>query len=496
VLLILLGGMVLVFAVGIGWSLTRLSRIQSEKRQAIAEATADTPNWKLIELENSRDIVPDDRNSARTVVRVFDALPPGWLEPVKGKRAAATASDGPPRGAILYDRLTDSSKPTAALPNLRLVAEDLAGLRAEIASLQPALSAAEPLADGVQEGRYPITYATNVLETDLAHVQNTRTITRLLQLDAILHAEEGEPDAALEDCRRIFNVGRSIGDEPTAISQLVRIAIGGVAIKTLERSLAQGEPSDQALVLVNDALLAELSTPRLLTALRGERAFAFDLIERIRNGQLSTKALTGEVADSSPPRTSPPVRIFCDHNEGLSLKFMNQAVAIAKSSPIENRQKLFEEWSESMLPHSVIDRQLGMLSYMLLPGLSGLNDAETRYQSALECSRVLVALERFRRKNGRWPGSLDALVPAFLPSLPTDPYDGKPIRMAPAIADGLVVYSVGPDLNDDGGNIDPTFRIKMGRDFGYRLWNVDARRQPAPEMPLQLPGDVFESDGP
>lgn len=55
------------------------------------------------------------------------------------------------------------------------------------------------------------------------------------------------------------------------------------------------------------------------------------------------------------------------------------------------------------------------------------------------------------------------------PEVPLDAYDGKPIRYR-RLADGVVVYSVGADGKDDGG--------KAGADLGYRLWDVDRRRQP------------------
>ena len=34
--------------------------------------------------------------------------------------------------------------------------------------------------------------------------------------------------------------------------------------------------------------------------------------------------------------------------------------------------------------------------------------------------------------------------------MPRDPYDGGPMKLKPT-DDGLVIYSVGPDMSDDGG---------------------------------------------
>ena len=60
---------------------------------------------------------------------------------------------------------------------------------------------------------------------------------------------------------RLLSIGRSIGDEPFLISQLVRIAIGTVAMKSTRRVLGQGEPSDAALARLQALVLDELAQP-------------------------------------------------------------------------------------------------------------------------------------------------------------------------------------------------------------------------------------------
>jgi len=100
-----------------------------------------------------------------------------------------------------------------------------------------------------------------------------------------------------------------------------------------------------------------------------------------------------------------------------------------------------------------------------------------RNQARLRCSYVAFAVERFRRSHGRWPDSLAALVPEFLKELPADPYTGLPLRFR-RLADGVVIYSVGPDEKDDGGKLDRTNPTASGTDLGFQLWDVAHRRQP------------------
>jgi len=110
-----------------------------------------------------------------------------------------------------------------------------------------------------------------------------------------------------------------------------------------------------------------------------------------------------------------------------------------------------------------------------------------RTKAGLRCAIVAVALERYRRQHSRWPDSLNALVPECLLCLPTDPYDGAPLRYR-RLADRVVVYSVGLDGQDNGGNVGQT-PVARGliladlpsTDIGFRLWDVKHRRQsPSP----------------
>jgi hypothetical protein len=68
----------------------------------------------------------------------------------------------------------------------------------------------------------------------------------------------------------------------------------------------------------------------------------------------------------------------------------------------------------------------------------------------LACALTGVAMTRFRLDHGAMPSRLDDLVPAYLDAIPTDPFNGGPIRLA-VKPDRWIVYSVGPDGVDDGG---------------------------------------------
>jgi len=66
-------------------------------------------------------------------------------------------------------------------------------------------------------------------------------------------------------------------------------------------------------------------------------------------------------------------------------------------------------------------------------------------------TRVVLALRAYEIEHGRLPDDLDALTLRFIDELPADPLDGAALRYS---AEERCVWSVGSDLEDDGGDED------------------------------------------
>jgi hypothetical protein len=67
----------------------------------------------------------------------------------------------------------------------------------------------------------------------------------------------------------------------------------------------------------------------------------------------------------------------------------------------------------------------------------------------LQATRTILALRAYQLAHGNLPPDLNALVPEFLEAVPVDDFDGQPLRYS---AEKKIVYSVGKNLKDDGGD--------------------------------------------
>ena len=88
-------------------------------------------------------------------------------------------------------------------------------------------------------------------------------------------------------------------------------------------------------------------------------------------------------------------------------------------------------------------------------------------RSALLCdaTRIVVALERHRRKHGEWPATLEAIDPAILAEVPNDDFTGEPFIYR--LLDGEpLLYSIGTNGVDDGGQHSRRAFIVRGKEEG------------------------------
>jgi hypothetical protein len=112
----------------------------------------------------------------------------------------------------------------------------------------------------------------------------------------------------------------------------------------------------------------------------------------------------------------------------------------------ENRSESFKEMLSTLFSENSFYKYLGLEmernTYFRVLEIKCLD------KFRVEGIACLIALKAYKEENGRLPDSLSELVPEYLPYLPLDPYDGKPLRYS---REKKIIYCVGKDLRDNGG---------------------------------------------
>jgi len=289
------------------------------------------------------------------------------------------------------------------------------------ATLQATLVAAKERG----ECRFPLKFEDGV-SASADRSQQMRTLVRLLALSLRVRACRGDAEGALESLNAMFAASDATAHQLTSVEQLLRMATLGMALSEAEFLLNEAKLTDEQLAQLAERVAASDVQAGFAEGLVGERALSHVTISQLPNIPFSADRLK-------------------------SLQLISQAITASREPFPEGRvhfQKVAAQLKAEQASAGALARQKYALTVQHIPSLTASFDAAAR---SLAYQRVLltaIAAQRFRLKNGPWPAQLADLVPGFLPAVPTDPFDGQPLRMLSRDGE-LLIYSVGKDEKDD-----------------------------------------------
>jgi hypothetical protein len=447
---------------GVYWSFTTHGS-QERLDEAIAEADRLDTCWRLEELEAKRHQLSEAENSAYQV----PAMPIGWT------RKWFPGTEWP--------SATDLDEKLTSIPPNRLPPADcLRTLALELGSIKTVVDQAR-LLTGYPKGRYPIEFAAEWTNGN-GWWQRSIRITNVLCYDARARAYARDLDDAIDDCIAALHSGATLGDEPTYASQLSRGACQWFGFLAIQRTLAQGQASEPALKSLSDALNRELGASLYLQATRARRAEADHWLTHLSTHCQDRWPLSKSFSNfnllnalSWSDRLIAFLGLSLTADRAAVLHNLTQVVEHAKLQP--NQWLLgIESLERRVNEASALSRQFPVADIGRWKRLTGVFQHRL---AQLRCMTALVAAERYRLAVGHWPATLGDLVPAYLATVPTDPFDGKPLRYS-KVPDGVLVYAVGPDLKDNGGTF-PVLVWKIGErgtDVGFKAWSPEFRHLP------------------
>ena len=280
----------------------------------------------------------------------------------------------------------------------RLDVATAAATRRDLRPHAEAVAEARKLAD-MRSGRTDPKYQNLLWATLLTHIQHSRDVARLLKADCAMLAYDRDYDAAIESCRATLGAGRSIGDEPFMISQLVRMAIVGEALASTERVLNLGMASEAALARLQADLLGEMDQPLGLMGVRGERAMMHDMFGKLATGEVTlrdARRMSASQPSYGADWLASASSAFIRYNHGLVLKRMNEAVEIAKR-PAHEQADLWHEWeTRNSSADGLVTQIASSLSRGAVPAVSQYNFAFLRSRGLIAAMILVLAAERHR----------------------------------------------------------------------------------------------------
>jgi hypothetical protein len=341
-------------------------------------------------------------------------------------------------------------------------------------------------ASQLPDSRFPIDYYNeSPWSILLPHLAPLKSCAQVLQLRSVAELQNGQPDRTLEDVRLALQLTDKVRNEPILISHLVRLAMVQLMLQPIWEGLAAHKWSDAQLV----ALDAELARLDFLAAYRlgmhgelGGQTGEMDLLRRHPEKLQDLAGLTGldggKIGPSLPGGFIVhliPAGWLYQNEYRCAHMMVNYYLPLADVSRGTFSPDLARRGDAALATETKAASLFNLYERLMLPTLGNAARKFAYGQESVDLARVAIALERYRLAHGEFPESLDALAPQFIAKLPHDIINGQPLHYRRTSDGQFVLYSVGWNETDDGGEVGLTKNGNVDINTGDWVWRYPAK---------------------
>lgn len=355
--------------------------------------------------------------------------------------------------------------------------------------LLAALSKYDPILRQISEAserpycRFPVRYE-DTYAALLPHLSPLRDFARIYHLRALAELTAGQTDATLDEVQMCLRLADKIKDEPLLIPFLVRIAMIDLATQPVWEGLAAHRWNERQLTALQASFGKIDQFTSFAKALQGERILEYLMMHGFIEKPAERAELFKWFVENQPTvarliRAAPAGWIYQNelrldrfYTEKMlpTMDFEHQRVS-SKAATVAALE--FE--NETMRPNPY-----NFLIGLLMPSISATTRRTAWSQTTIQEVVVSCALERYQLTHRQLPDTLDALVPEFMARVPQDVIDGQPLRYRRVRGDQFVLYSIGRNERDDGGQIAWTKDKPPRQDQQQGDWVWFSQPQPQP----------------
>lgn len=357
----------------------------------------------------------------------------------------------PGRARVAWQQETLILNKTSLWP---LVTKALASNQVALADLRSALS--NPVV------RFNIDYYAG-FNARLPHLAPMKNAAQWLSTAAVFDLREGRVERAHENLMALMASSQTLAEERFLICHLVRIAATQISVGAFWEALQHPGFNDTHLAAWQKAWE---QTDVLKQSEHGAQMEGAMVEQIFKEARKNPTMLANPFGPAPAPNNAQELKDtlslhvlwphwFSYEDEYRSLRQWQGTIEAARMA------RTNQNWSGVIAHLEAIRDQIK--KECPSPSLINdfINDDETgrnflSKSANLETARRLlvtaIALQRYKLRHGKFPEKLAALVPEFLPAQPRDFMDGQPLRYR-LNADGTyLLYSVGEDGKDDGGD--------------------------------------------
>ncbi len=321
-----------------------------------------------------------------------------------------------------------------------------------------------------------------VLSVLMPELGYARKLVKMVVWQVKLKTHNGDTEGALDDLLDCYRAGTHFKGPRLLVEQLVGMAIQAIATKEIRIILCNQKIDNQLLRSFQTKFEDLIAKDTYVTNYEVEKFCELDFVQRCYtdNGRGSGHMIPGQLKSLSGIGPSP------DSVSNYSEMLVMALVSANRGKMSREFEKIYstaQEWA-TKTPWQLHKENAGLemdldnwssfkrVKYWpvqtLMPALAKVNTLAYRIKADTYATLATIAIFRYKQDKGEFPGTLDDLIQAgYLKQLPIDLWSDKPL-IYKRTADGFMLYGVGSNFKDDGGQVarDDNGKVKHYADEG------------------------------
>jgi hypothetical protein len=281
------------------------------------------------------------------------------------------------------------------------------------------------------------------------HMAKFRDATRLVTTRAMLAAQDGDGDEALRWLTVGLRMSKQLRNEPTIIAVFERAAMEAILLDGAEEVLARVEVTPEEATTFRRRLTREDFVEHFRLGMFGERTLVFWLFDHIDLADDATHLIN--LSDETYSNVfweiymNPVAQPVHRHDEIVALQWWDEVLSGIGQPYREARTTLWPRLQDQAeLPwHAPV-------AHLIMPIFSRAHAKRDAAVTRRDQFNIALALNLYRQEHGEYPRTLEPLAGTVDWPIPDDIFSGEPFGYRRE-GEGYVLWSVGPDLDDDGG---------------------------------------------
>jgi hypothetical protein len=320
-----------------------------------------------------------------------------------------------------------------------------------------------------------------------------RTAAQWLSADAIGALHAAERDRALKDLHALVQLTEFGKEDSMLVAQMIRVAISGLGLSVTWEALQDANWAEPELAAMQRDwervdLLKALETGFLGARAFGEAGFA-DIRENGAQWGIQ-RMLRQQSTPSGMESLENTLVAFAwkmSAQEDELMVFRSYQTALDSMRDLQKDKSWLEVQARQQRLIAEIDKLVGesmglrkyqfLFSAAIIPNVLKASQTVVKNETQRRLTVVAIALKRFELVHHRLPASLPELAPEFLAAVSIDPMSGQPLRYRLNADGSFVLYSVGEDGRDDGGDPNPPQPVSQ-----FDLWSARDAVWPMPAV--------------